>query len=79
MSISPEKLHTVQVVPLTAFDEQLVLNLTVMRQLTERLFEAGVKVFIPCAGSSEFHTLRRLERHFGGDDLKLSRLAGWIG
>jgi 4-hydroxy-tetrahydrodipicolinate synthase len=28
-----------------------------MRENTRRLFEAGMKVFIPCAGSSEFHSL----------------------
>ncbi len=52
-----EALRTVQIVPVTAYDEAGELNLDVMRQHTQRLFEAGMRVFIPCAGSSEFHSL----------------------
>ena len=55
------QLRAVQVVPLTAFDEQGRLALEPMRALTQRLFAAGVRVFIPCAGSSEFHTLSAAE------------------
>ncbi len=51
------QLRAVQFVPLTAFDEQGQLALEPMRVLNQRLFAAGVRVFIPCAGSSEFHTL----------------------
>ncbi len=51
------QLRAVQFVPLTAFDEQGKLALEPMRVLIQRLFSAGVRVFIPCAGSSEFHTL----------------------
>lgn len=50
-------LHTVQLVPITAFDKQGKLALEPMRQLTARLSEAGVRCFIPCAGSAEFHSL----------------------
>jgi len=53
----PEKLRTVQMVPLTGYDDEGNLDLHVMRTNTERLYEAGVRVFIPCAGSSEFHSL----------------------
>lgn len=52
-----ESLHHVQVVPLTAFDSHGKIALDPMRQQTERLRDAGVRVFIPCAGSSEFHTM----------------------
>lgn len=52
-----EAYHTVQVVPVTAFDERGELNLKPMRIHTRRLLEAGVRCFIPCAGSSEFHSL----------------------
>ncbi len=55
--LARQDLHTVQLVPLTAFDESGDLNLEPMRRQTERLCAAGVKVFIPCAGSSEFHSL----------------------
>jgi 4-hydroxy-tetrahydrodipicolinate synthase len=53
----PESLRTVQFVPLTAYDAQGRLNLDVMQQHTRRLLDAGARVFIPCAGSSEFHSL----------------------
>jgi 4-hydroxy-tetrahydrodipicolinate synthase len=70
-----QQLRTVQLVPLTAFDDVGTLNLAPMRRQTERLVEAGVRVFIPCAGSSEFHTLNadeiiaavRLTREVVGD------------
>ena len=52
-----EQLHTVQLVPLTAFDADGKLNLQPMRALNQRLYEAGVRCFIPCAGSAEFHSL----------------------
>lgn len=56
-SVDLEKLHTVQLVPITAFDAQGRLNLEPMRGLTRRLFDAGIRCFIPCAGSAEFHGL----------------------
>jgi 4-hydroxy-tetrahydrodipicolinate synthase len=52
-----ERLRTVQIVPLSSFADDHQLNLTPMRQLIERLYAAGVRTFIPCAGSSEFHTM----------------------
>lgn len=56
-AISRSDFYTVQLVPLTAFEDAGKLNLEPMRQQTERLVNAGVRVLIPCAGSSEFHTL----------------------
>ncbi len=55
------RLRTVQLVPLTAFDKDGNLALEPMEAQTQRLFEAGIRVFIPCAGSSEFHTLSATE------------------
>lgn len=56
-SFDRESLWQVQMVPLTAFDSRGKLALAPMREQTQRLLAAGVRVFIPCAGSSEFHTL----------------------
>jgi 4-hydroxy-tetrahydrodipicolinate synthase len=56
-----DRLRTVQLVPVTAFDARGQLALDPMQQLTARLLEAGVRVFIPCAGSAEFHSLTREE------------------
>jgi 4-hydroxy-tetrahydrodipicolinate synthase len=74
--LNPERLRTVQLVPLTAYDAQGRLNLEPMRQLNQRLFEAGVRCFIPCAGSAEFHSLGadeivasiKMTRELTGDD-----------
>lgn len=52
-----QRLCTVQLVPLTAFDEGGNLNLDPMRTHIRRLYDAGIRTFIPCAGSSEFHVL----------------------
>ena len=75
-SLERKRLHTVQLVPLTAFDASGQLDLGPMRRQTERLYAAGVRVFIPCAGSSEFHTMVndeivsavRMTREVVGDD-----------
>lgn len=55
------RLRTVQLVPITAFDSAGELNLGPMRTHTKRLFDAGVRCFIPCAGSAEFHSLSSSE------------------
>ena len=49
--------RTVQLVTLTAFDDQGQVALDPMRQLIERSYAAGIRVFIPCAGSAEFDSL----------------------
>jgi len=55
--LQPADLRTVQLVPLTAFDADDRLALDPMRRLNQRLFDAGVRCLIPCAGSAEFHVL----------------------
>ena len=52
-----ETLRTVQLVPITAFDRDLQLSLPPIRRHAKRMAEAGIRVFIPCAGSAEFHSL----------------------
>ena len=56
-TISREQLHTVQLVQITAFDADGQVAQDQMRAQATRLYEAGIRVFIPCAGSSEFHSL----------------------
>lgn len=60
-TLQPQQLRTVQLVPITAFDEQDKLARKPMKKLARRLFEAGIRCFIPCAGSAEFHALSRKE------------------
>ena len=61
MTFCAQRLRTVQLVPLTAFDAQGRINAPVMEKHLRRLYEAGLRVFIPCAGSAEFHSLRAEE------------------
>jgi len=53
-----KRFHTVQLVPVTPFDKEGQVNPEATRQLYERLGKAGIRVFIPCAGSAEFHSLQ---------------------
>jgi len=52
-----DRLRTPQLIPMTAYDRNGDLNLAPMRQVTQRVFDAGIRVFIPCAGSAEFQSL----------------------
>ncbi len=52
-----ERLRTVHVVPMTAYDEGGELALDPVRDLIRRLHTAGVRAFIPGAGSAEFNSL----------------------
>jgi 4-hydroxy-tetrahydrodipicolinate synthase len=61
MAMEREQLHTVQLVPITAFDSDGQLNLEPMKELMARSYEAGIRVFLPCAGSAEFHALQPSE------------------
>lgn len=50
-------LHTVHLVPLTAYKADGSLNLEAQAALTRRLYAAGIRCFLPAAGTSEFHSL----------------------
>jgi 4-hydroxy-tetrahydrodipicolinate synthase len=56
-TIAREQLHTVQLVQITAFDADGRIAHDTMSKHAAHLFEAGIRVFIPCAASSEFHSL----------------------
>jgi 4-hydroxy-tetrahydrodipicolinate synthase len=86
-TLSREGLHTVQLVPITAFDEQGKLALAPMQTLTARLHAAGIRVFIPCAGSAEFHSLdpeeivaavRMTRETIGSDGVVLAPIGQWL-
>src|SRR6202035_3794318 len=51
------KLRTVHLVPLTAYDASGKLALDVQARHTARMYAAGMRVFLPAAGTSEFHSL----------------------
>lgn len=52
-----QSLHTVHLVPLTAYKADGSLNLEAQAELTRRLYGAGIRCFLPAAGTSEFHSL----------------------
>src|SRR5262245_18211375 len=51
------KLRTVHLVPLTAFDASGKLALDVQARHTAKMYSAGMRVFLPAAGTSEYHSL----------------------
>src|SRR5690242_13429640 len=50
-------LRGVHLVPLTAFDERGKINFSVQEKHIARLSQAGVRVYMPAAGTGEFHSL----------------------
>lgn len=53
----PVRLRTVHLVPLTAFDSGGRLDRDVQAEHTARMYAAGMRVYLPAAGTSEFHSL----------------------
>lgn len=56
-SLNRQQLQTVHIVPLTAFDQNDQINLDQQAAHTQNLFDAGMRVYLPGAGTSEFHSL----------------------
>jgi 4-hydroxy-tetrahydrodipicolinate synthase len=52
-----ERIRTVHMVPLTAMNASGELNLDAQGRLVARLYAAGMRVFLPAAGTGEFHSL----------------------
>jgi 4-hydroxy-tetrahydrodipicolinate synthase len=58
IELDPRRLATVQLVPLTPFSaDGRTLVPDVLRAHARRMYEAGMRVFIPGAGTGEFHSL----------------------
>lgn len=56
-SFDREQLRTVHLVPLTAYNEDGSLNSDLQAEHTARMYAAGIRCFLPAAGTSEFHSL----------------------
>jgi 4-hydroxy-tetrahydrodipicolinate synthase len=56
-----EKIRTVHLVPLTAYDASGRLNLEAQARHIGQMYAAGIRVFMPAAGTSEFHSLSASE------------------
>lgn len=55
--LDPARLRTVHLVPLTAYGADGQLNLAAQAEHIRRMYAAGIRVFMPGAGTSEFHSL----------------------
>lgn len=53
----PRQLRTVHLVPLTAFSPDGSLNTGLQREHSAHMYDAGIRCFLPAAGTSEFHSL----------------------
>ncbi len=56
-SFDPRDIRTVHLVPLTAYDSTGNLNRDVQAEHIAGMYSAGMRVFMPAAGTSEFHSL----------------------
>ena len=52
-----ESLRTVHLVQLTAYHDDGTLNTELQASHTQRMYAAGIRCFLPAAGTSEFHSL----------------------
>ncbi len=57
LPIENQRLRTVHIVTLTAFDQNDQINAEAQAAHTAKLYAAGMRVFLPAAGTSEFHSL----------------------
>lgn len=59
--LDPRRLRSVHLVPLTAYGADGKLNLDAQARHIRRMYEAGIRVYMPAAGTSEFHNLSACE------------------
>ncbi|MEX0718390.1 MAG: dihydrodipicolinate synthase family protein [Planctomycetaceae bacterium] len=79
------RLRTVHLVPLTAFDSRDRIDEDVQREHTARMAAAGIRVFLPAAGTGEFHNLSpdeivqlvRITREAAGPDAAIFAPVGY--
>lgn len=56
-SFDISRIQHVHLVPLTAYSPEGGLNLELQARHVRKMFDAGIRVFLPAAGTSEFHSL----------------------
>jgi 4-hydroxy-tetrahydrodipicolinate synthase len=86
-AFDPRRLRTVHLVPLTAFDGDGRVNTALQSRHVAEMAAAGVRVFLPSAGTSEFHNLTmeenltsvRLTREQAPDAVVFAAVGGPIG
>lgn len=78
-------IRSVHLVPVTAFDESGKLDLTTQGKHLQRMYASGVRVYMPAAGTSEFHSLTpeeivalvRVTRESTGPDAQIFAPVGY--
>ena len=78
-------LRTVHLVPLTAFDAEGRIDVDVQSTHIESMYGAGMRVYLPAAGTSEFQSLSadevvelvRITREASGPDAEFFASVGW--
>jgi len=83
--IDPKLLRTVHLVPLTAFDATGQIDWDVQSEHITRMYAAGMRLFLPGAGTGEFHNLSadeivelvRITRDAAGDDAVIFAPVGY--
>lgn len=85
--ISGSDLRTVHAVPLTPYDQRDQVNFDLYARHVQGMYDAGVRVFLPAAGTSEFQSLSHTEiveiiavtcQAAGSDALILAPVSGAI-
>jgi len=84
-AFSPERIRSVHLVPLTAYTESGELNRDLQGEHIARMYAAGMRVFMPAAGTSEFHSLSadeiveiiRITREASGPDAQIFAPVGF--
>ena len=86
--ISGSDLRTVHAVPLTPYDQHDKVDIELYTRHISEMYAAGIRVFLPAAGTSEFHSLSHSEilklveatcQATGPDALILAPVSGAIG
>lgn len=84
-AFDPASIRSVHLVPLTAYRPDGSLNVELQSQHIQRMYTAGVRVFMPAAGTSEFHSLSadeiveivRITREASGPDAQIFAPCGY--
>ncbi len=83
-AFDPRTLRTVHLVPLTPFDASDRINVKLLSRHLSRMYAAGMRVYMPAAGTSEFHSLSadeviesvRITREATGPDAQIFAAVG---
>ncbi|MCA9116550.1 MAG: dihydrodipicolinate synthase family protein [Planctomycetaceae bacterium] len=84
-AFDPARIRSVHLVPLTAYRPDGTLNVELQADHIRRMYTAGMRVYMPAAGTSEFHNLSadeiveivRITREASGPDAQIFAPCGY--